>query len=82
MDKRKRQKRNLQAWAKGKPEYENIFTEWDKAYEDWRPYSKHRVYMNEGIYGSPLIMFAGSLLQLEKALVGTRRYSSRRKEST
>ena len=59
------------AWAKGKPEYENIFTDWEKAYDDWRPYSKNRVYMNEGIYGSPLIMFAGSLLQLEKALVGT-----------
>jgi hypothetical protein len=27
--------------------------------------------MNEGLYGSPLIMFAGSLLQVEKALVGS-----------
>jgi hypothetical protein len=59
------------AWAKGKPEYENIFTEWAKAYDAWRPYSKDRVYMLEGIYGSPLIMFAGSLLQLENALVST-----------
>jgi len=58
-------------WAKGKPEYENIFSDWEKAYEAWRPYSMHRVYMNEGIYGSPLIMFAGSLLQVEKALVGS-----------
>src|SRR6476659_4854893 len=51
--------------------YDNIFTDWAKAYDDWRPYSKNRMYMNEGIYGSPLIMFAGSLLQVEKALVGT-----------
>ncbi|MGQ0740158.1 MAG: S46 family peptidase [Bacteroidota bacterium] len=56
------------AWAKGKPEYENIFTDWGKAYEAWRPYAKHRMYINEGIFGSPLIAFAGSLLQLETAL--------------
>jgi len=60
------------SWAKGKPEYENIFTEWTKAYDAWRPYSKNRMYMNEGIYGSPLVMFAGSLLQLENALVSTK----------
>ncbi len=57
------------AWAKGKPEYENIFADWEKAYEAWRPYTKHRQYINEGIAGSPLISFAGSLLQLEAALV-------------
>jgi hypothetical protein len=56
-------------WAKGKPEYENIFTDWGKAYEAWRPYAEHRQYINEGIAGSPLISFAGSLLQLEAALV-------------
>jgi hypothetical protein len=60
------------SWAKGKPEYENIFTDWAKAYDDWRPYSKNRMYMNEGIYGSPLVMFAGSLIQLETALVSTK----------
>jgi len=68
---KKKAEEKFATWAKGKPDYENIFTEWEKAYEDWRPYSKNRMYMNEGIYGSPLIMFAGSLLQLEKALVGT-----------
>lgn len=60
------------AWAKGKPEYENIFTEWAKAYDAWRPYSKNRVYMNEGIFGSPLMAFAGSLLSLENAMVSTK----------
>ncbi len=59
------------AWAKGKPEYESIFSNWEKAYEAWRPYAKHRQYINEGIAGSPLISFAGSLLQLEAALVKT-----------
>jgi hypothetical protein len=66
------QKKNAEekfnAWAKGKPEYANIFGEWSKAYDAWRPYAKHRMYINEGIAGSPLIAFAGSLLQLESAL--------------
>ncbi len=58
-------------WAKGKPEYENLFTEWGNAYDAWRPYAKHRQYMTEGIFGSPLIGFASSLLNLEAALVKT-----------
>ena len=57
------------AWAKGKPEYENIFSDWEKAYAVWKPYTKHRQYMNEGIFGSPLIAFASSLIQVEAALV-------------
>jgi hypothetical protein len=56
-------------WAKGKPEYENLFADWGKAYDDWKPYAKHRQYMAEGIMGSPLISFAGSLMSLEAALV-------------
>lgn len=59
------------AWAKGKPEYETLFADWGKAYDAWRPYSKHRVYMMEGVMGSPLIAFAGSLMQVEAALVKT-----------
>jgi len=55
-------------WAKGKKEYENIFTDWSKAYDAWRPYAKLRVYLNEGILGSPLIAFSSMLLQLDKAL--------------
>lgn len=63
---------NFRTWAKGKPEYENILSDWEKAYADWRPYSMHRVYMNEGIFGSPLIAFTSSLLQVENALVSTK----------
>jgi hypothetical protein len=59
------------SWASGKPEYANVFTDWQKAYEAWRPYTKHRQYINEGIFGSPLIAFASSLMQLENALVKT-----------
>jgi hypothetical protein len=57
------------AWAKGKSEYDNIFVEWGKAYEAWRPYAKHRMYINEGMAGSSLLSFAASLLQLEAMLV-------------
>ena len=56
------------AWAKGKPEYEDLFTRWEKNFSDWRPYSEHRVYMNEGILASPLIAYASSLQGLERAL--------------
>ncbi|HXB45491.1 MAG TPA: S46 family peptidase [Puia sp.] len=60
---------DFQKWAKGKPEFEHIFSDWAKTYELWRPYSKLRVYINEGIFGSPLIAFAASLQQLENAMV-------------
>src|SRR5436190_1051267 len=58
-------------WAKGKPEYENLLADLGKAYDAWRPYAMHRVYMMEGISGSPLIAFAGTLQMLEAALVKT-----------
>jgi hypothetical protein len=57
------------AWAKGKAEFSTIFTEWGKAYDAWRPYAKHRMYINEGLAGSSLLSFAASLLPLEAALV-------------
>ncbi|HMO34027.1 MAG TPA: S46 family peptidase [Lacibacter sp.] len=59
------------SWASDKPAYAAVFPEWEKAYAAWEPYTKHRVYMNEGIYGSPLLAFASSLLQLESVLVKT-----------
>jgi hypothetical protein len=68
---KKKAEEKFNAWAKGKPEYENIFSEWGKAYEAWTPFAKHRQYINEGIFGSPLIGFASSLIQLETALVKT-----------
>ncbi|MBS1759298.1 MAG: S46 family peptidase [Bacteroidetes bacterium] len=56
-------------WAKGKPEFENLLSDWAKAYSDWKPYAKLRMYMNEGINGSPLIAFASSLSRLEDLLM-------------
>lgn len=56
-------------WAVGKSDYENIFTDLAKAFDAWRPYAKHHVYMNEGVFGSPLLAFAASLQQVENAIV-------------
>ena len=66
---KKRSEESFINWAKTRPEYTKIFEDWTKAYDDWRPFEKHRVYINEGIFGSPLMMFAASLQQIEVALV-------------
>ncbi|HEX7904407.1 MAG TPA: S46 family peptidase [Chitinophagaceae bacterium] len=68
---KKKAEEKFNAWAKGKSEYQNLFADWGKAYDTWRPYTKHRQYINEGILGSPLMAFASSLLQLEAAMVKT-----------
>lgn len=68
-DQKKAQEASFQQWAQDKSEFEHIFADWAKAYDDWRPYSKHRVYLSEGIFGSPLLAFAASLQQVENALV-------------
>ena len=59
------------AWAKGKPEYENIFTDYAKNYEAWTPYSKLRQYIIEGVVGSPLAAYASSFITLEDKLLKT-----------
>ena len=68
-DQKKTAEASFQQWAEGKPEFEHIFSDWAKAYDEWRPYSRHRVYLSEGIFGSPLIAFASTLQELEYALV-------------
>ncbi len=59
----------FQQWANDKPEYKNILSDWEKAYAAWRPYSKQRQYINEGILGSPLLAYAATLMQVEIAMV-------------
>ena len=56
-------------WAKGKAEYENIFSDYAKNYATWTAYSKQRQYLNEGIVGSPLAAFAASFIALEDKLL-------------
>lgn len=68
-DQKKAQEAAFQQWAQDKPEFDHLFADWEKAYDTWRPYSKYRVYLAEGILGSPLIAFASSLQDVENALV-------------
>lgn len=56
-------------WAASKPEYQTIFKDLDAAYAAWRPYAMHRVYINEGVLGAPLLAFAASLQPLENSMV-------------
>lgn len=68
-NKKKQAEENFIRWAADKPEYKNIFSDWARAYDSWTKYAKHRMYINEGIFGSPLISFAASLKQLEAAML-------------
>ena len=58
----------FEEWAKDKPEYQNVLSDYQKNYAAWTPYAKDRVYLYEGILGSPLIAFASSLISVERAL--------------
>jgi len=60
---------DFNAWAKGKAEYENIFSDYATNYDAWKPYAKQRVYLIEGILGSPLISYASSWTALETLLM-------------
>ncbi|MBK7434846.1 MAG: S46 family peptidase [Chitinophagaceae bacterium] len=68
-EEKQKYEQNFAAWAKGKPEFENILADYAKNYQEWTPYSKMRQYINEGINGSPLAAFAGSLISLEDKLL-------------
>ncbi len=56
------------SWAKNKPDYANVLSDYEKNYAAWTPYSKERVYVIEGILGSPLAGYASSLMSVERAL--------------
>lgn len=62
---------NFATWAGNKDEYKDVLNDYEKNYEAWKPYAKERVYVIEGILGSPLAAYASSLMGLERALVET-----------
>lgn len=68
-DQKKEFEDKFQAWAKGKPEYENILADYAKNYANWTPYSKMRQFLNEGVFGSPLAGAASRLSTLEDKLL-------------
>ena len=67
-DQKKEYENKFAAWAKGKPEYENVLTDYAKNYADWTPYAKQRQYLIEGILGSPLASAASGLIPLDDKL--------------
>ncbi|MEP7228983.1 MAG: S46 family peptidase [Ginsengibacter sp.] len=58
-------------WAKNKPEYQSVLSDYKANYAALTPYAKQRVYVMEGILGSPLTAYASSLMGLERALIET-----------
>ena len=58
-------------WAQGKPEYENVFANYNKAYDEWRPYALHRQHIIEGIAATKIIAAAASMQNLEAVLKRT-----------
>lgn len=68
-EEKQKQEAAFQQWAKGKPEFENIFAQYEKAYKAWEPYAKHRIYLREATFGSPLAAFASSLAAVEDAIL-------------
>lgn len=57
-------------WAKGKPEYENIFSEWAKAYEAYSPIATHQPYLFQGIFGTSLVNNVLGFRGIENQLKG------------
>lgn len=68
-DAKKKNEDNFVKWASGKSDYEQLLEDYNKNYEAWKPYAKQRVYLYEGILGSPLAAFASTLMSVERALV-------------
>lgn len=66
---KQKQEAAFRQWAKGNPEFEHIFPDYEKIYKAWEPYAKVRVYLNEGIFGSPLAAYASSLGAVENAIL-------------
>ncbi|WP_317899228.1 S46 family peptidase [Aurantibacillus circumpalustris] len=65
---KEKEEKQFETWAKGKSEYDNLFSGIKASYDSWRPYAKGRVYLNEGIMGSPLLAASSSLKALDDAL--------------
>lgn len=58
----------FKTWAKGKPEFENIFSDWEKAYAAYEPYAIHPTYLSQGILGAGLANLSLGARKLEDLL--------------
>jgi hypothetical protein len=58
----------FQTWANGKPEFQNLFKDYQANYDQWMPFEKHRTYIAEGITGSPLLANSAAMIALAAAI--------------
>jgi hypothetical protein len=58
----------FQVWANGKPEFENILKDYKTNYDAWMPFEKQRMYLVEGINGSPILQNSATLMGFEKMM--------------
>lgn len=68
MEAKQAQEQKFIEWAKGKPQYENLFNEFQKIYDAWRPFSAHKVFMQEGVLAPSIIKMAAGMRSLENGL--------------
>lgn len=64
-----KQEQELVNWAKAnnKQEYVNIFSDYAKAYDAWKPYAKMKEYYEQGILGPGVVKLANAFGSLERA---------------
>ena len=70
-EEKQKTEQEFSTWAKGKPAYESILSNYDKAYVDYNKYALHATYIREGISGCGILVAALNYTALEKALSAT-----------
>lgn len=66
---KKREEREFAKWnEQNKKGYTDVLNDYATIFAEYKPYAKHRVYMNEGIYASPLTALATATIKLEEQL--------------
>lgn len=68
VENRREEEKKFQAWANGKPEYENLLNEFKANVDAWKGYEKHRQFFGQGIMGITLVGWSSQLSQLETEL--------------
>lgn len=58
---KEKDEKTFETWAKGKAEYDNLFQNIKNTYDAWAPFAKGRVYLTEGVLGSPLMAVASNM---------------------
>lgn len=81
-EEKKETEKEFTVWATGKPEYESILSNYEKAYTDYNNYALHATYMKEGISGCGILAAALNYSALEKVLNGDIRNADNVKKAT